>query len=82
MENSHAMLEIYWRQKQQQAKAHYTKNTQLYEDNQVKKKHPEVCDEESEERIELFFSGQRSITSKRIKKNNKKKIKHKESEHT
>ena len=76
------MLEIYWRQKQQQAKAHYTKNTQLYEDNQVKKKHPEVCDEESEERIELFFSGQRSITSKRIKKNNKKKIKHKESEHT
>ena len=82
MENSHAMLEIYWRQKQQQAKAHYTKNTQLYEDNQVKKKHPEVCDEESEERIELFFSGQRSITSKRIKKNNKKKIKHKEAEHT
>ena len=57
VENSHAMLEIYWRQKQQQAKAHYTKNTQLYEDNQVKKKHPEVCDEESEERIELFFSG-------------------------
>ena len=35
-------------------------NTQLNEDNQLVEEHPDVCDEESEERSELFFS----VTSK------------------
>ena len=54
MENSHVMVEFYWRQKQQQVEAHHIENTQLHEDNQLEEKHPDLCDEESEERIQLF----------------------------
>ena len=55
MENSLAMVEFYWRQKQQQAEAHYIENTQQHEDNQLEEKQPNVYDEESEEKFELFF---------------------------
>ena len=48
MENSHAMFELWW-QKQQQAETQYIENIQL------EKEHPDLCDEESEERSELFF---------------------------
>ena len=78
MENSHVMVEFYWRQKQQQVEAHYIENTQLHEDNQLEEKHPDVCDEESEERIQLFCQ---SLAKDDIKKK-KSKIKHKECEHT
>ena len=30
MENSHAMVEFWWRQKRQQAEAHYIENSQLH----------------------------------------------------
>ena len=50
MENSHAMFEVYQWQKQQQAEVHYREITQLHEDNQLQEEHPDVCDEESEER--------------------------------
>ena len=55
LENSHAMFGFYWPQKQQQAEAHFIENTQLHEDNPLEEENPDVCDEESEERIELFF---------------------------
>ena len=48
-----------------------------HEDNQLEEEHPFVCDEETEERCELFFQ---SLANDGIKKN--KYIKHKESEHT
>ena len=51
-------------------------NTQLNEDNQLVEEHPDVCDEESEERSELFFS----VTSKWWRQKNKNKKK--EPEHT
>ena len=44
-------------------------NTQLNEDNQLVEEHPDVCDEESEERSELFFS----VTSKWWRQKKKKK---------
>ena len=47
---SHVIFQFYWRQKQQQAEAHYIEYTQLHEDNQLEEKHPGVCDEELEER--------------------------------
>ena len=55
MENSHAVLEFYWLQKQQQTEENrkYIENTQLHEEhktNQLEEEH--VCDEESEERSE------------------------------
>ena len=50
------MFEFYWRQKQQEAEAHYIGNTQLHEDNQLEEEHPDVCDEASEERTESIFS--------------------------
>ena len=49
------MFGFYWPQKQQQAEAHFIENTQLHEDNPLEEENPDVCDEESEERIELFF---------------------------
>ena len=52
MENSYAMFEFCWWQKQKQAEVHYIENTQLHEDNWLEEEHPDVCDETSEERIE------------------------------
>ena len=49
------MFKLYWRQKQQQTWVCYTKNTQLHEDKQLGEKHPDVCDEDAEERSELFI---------------------------
>ena len=51
MENSHVMLEIYWRQNsnKQQVEADCIENTQLHEDNQLEEEYPDVCDEELEE---------------------------------
>ena len=66
MENSLAMVEFYWRQKQQQAEAHYIENTQQHEDNQLEEKQSDVCDEESEEKIELFFSRGKNKASELI----------------
>ena len=63
---------------QQQAEAHYIQNTQLRKDNQLEEEHPDICDEESEERIELFFH---SPAKDEVKKNQKTK-ENKESEHT
>ena len=50
MDNSHAMFEIYWRQKQQQVEAHYIENTSLHKDNQLEDEHADVCEEDPEER--------------------------------
>ena len=65
IEKSHVIFQFYWRQKQQQAEAHYIEYTQLYEDNQLEEKHPGVCDEELEERSEIFF---RSLANDDVKK--------------
>ena len=56
MENLIVMFQFYWPQKQQKAETHYRENTQLREDSQPETEHPDVCDEESEEKSELFFS--------------------------
>ena len=55
MENLHAMFKFYWRQKQQQAAAQYTKNTLLHEDKKLEQEHPDICDEELEVVSSLFF---------------------------
>ena len=62
------VFEFYW-QRQQQATAHYIENTQLHAGNQVDEEHPDVCDEESQERSELFIQ---SLANDDVKK---KKIK-------
>ena len=56
MENLIVMFQFYWPQKQQKAETHYRENTQLHEDSQPEEEHPDVCDEESEEKSGLFFS--------------------------
>ena len=56
MENLIVMFQFYWPQKQQKAETHYRENTQLREDSQPEEEHPDVCDEESEEKSGLFFS--------------------------
>ena len=66
IQKSHDMFEFYWRQKQRQAEAHYIENTQLHEDNQLEEEYPDVCDEESEDRSELYFQ---SLANDDVKKN-------------
>ena len=74
MENSHAIFEFYWRQKQHHAEARYIENTELHEDNHPEEEHHDVCDEESEEESGVFFQ---LLVNDKVKK-----TKHRESEHT
>ena len=54
MKNSHAMVGLHWRQKQQQAEARYIENTQLHEDNQLEKEHPTYVMKSKKREVNIF----------------------------
>ena len=67
-------FEFYWWQKQQQAESHFIENTQLHDDNQLKEEHPDICNEESEERSIALTVVRTTKQVKKMKQNLRKQL--------